>query len=96
MGHWNYRVVLREYDDGRDARYGIHEAYYDDEVRVESVTDEPVPVYAESLDKLRDELDWMLRALEAPVLGHGDFAPGAVPAKDHARSDDTGAADGQA
>lgn len=72
MGHWNYRVVLREYADGRDAQYQIHEAYYDDDVNVEAITEDPVPVTAESLEKLAEELQWMARALEAPILRYED------------------------
>ena len=72
MGHWNYRVVVREHSDGREAQYQIHEAYYDDDVRVEAITEDPVPVTAESLEELAEELRWMARALEAPVLKYED------------------------
>lgn len=63
---WNYRVVVRTVDD--EIEYGIHECYYEPT----GWTANPVPVVAESVEGLRDQLNRMLLALEKDVIG-GDI-----------------------
>ena len=62
MSTWNYRVVKKH------GHMGIHEAYYDDNGNVHSLSLEPVsPVY-EDLDQLKTNLELMLDALGKSVI----------------------------
>ena len=75
MGHWNHRVVRRVYKvEGfpDEVSYSIHEAFYGLKGGVDkpSITDNPVDPYGETLEELREELQLMLRALDAPVLDY--------------------------
>ena len=75
MGHWNHRVVRRTWKPGtedEEVSYSIHETYYglgDKEDRV-SITLEPTAPYADSVEGLREVLEQMLRALNAPALDY--------------------------
>ncbi len=60
---WNYRVVRHSEDD--DVWYAIHEAYYDEDGRLNGLTVEPVPLTAATLAELRLRLD---QALGKPVV----------------------------
>lgn len=71
-GSWDYRVVVREFEDGREPEYAIHEAHYDDD-GVTFVTQDPVGVMSETMDGLRKEVDWIARALDAPPLRYEDY-----------------------
>lgn len=59
---WNYRVVKRTVGD--ETQYGIHEMFYNPE----GWTENPVPIYAETLEGLRTELRHVLRALDEDVV----------------------------
>lgn len=63
---WNYRVVARTVDG--ETEFGIHECYYEPT----GWTENPVPVVAESVEGLRDQLNRMLLALELDVIGIPD------------------------
>lgn len=65
---WNHRVIKRE--SGDEYWYAIHEVYYDDNKQIETLTEEPVYPVGESIDDLRAELQWMLEALDNPVLNY--------------------------
>ena len=82
MSTWNYRVVEN------DGVFAIHEAYYDDEGKVITITVEPVAPLGESLTELQTDLEYYSRALARPVLRHEDFATAApeelVPNQDTA------------
>jgi hypothetical protein len=74
MGYWNHRVVRRTYDRGKSSQevlYSIHEAYYgiDGDINP-AITVEPVAPCGESVEVLREDLRWMLRALDKPVLDY--------------------------
>ena len=71
-GSWNYRVVVREFEDGTESEYAIHEAHYDDD-GVMFVTQNPVGVMSETLDGLAKEVEWIARALEAPPLSYKEY-----------------------
>ena len=68
MSHWNYRVV--RHDDKGQPWYAIHEAYYDENNRVESITQESVKPGGETLQELQEDLKWMLKGMAAPVLDY--------------------------
>lgn len=81
MGHWNPRVVRRVYparivgtgvELPEEVEYGVYEAYYGlgDEAEAVSITNGPTDVVGESIADLRETLQRMLRALDAPVLDY--------------------------
>lgn len=68
---WNHRVVKRTYElpDGTtEDQYGIHEAYCDENKLVFAITENPVSPHGESINELKESLEWMSNALKAPVL----------------------------
>lgn len=73
MGHWNHRVVRRVYpNDGEGyVEYAVHEAFYGlDGDNKPSITEEPDSPHGETLEELREDLQRMLRVLDAPVLDY--------------------------
>jgi len=70
-GSWDYRVVIREFEDGEEPEYAIHEAHYDDDVMF--VTPNPVGETCETLERLAEELELMAKALDAPPLRYKDY-----------------------
>lgn len=71
---WNHRVIKRTFPDSADPStyFGIHEVFYAPEGM--SCTTEPVDVFSDSVEGLRETLERMLRALDKPVLDYAvDF-----------------------
>jgi hypothetical protein len=69
MSHWNHRVVKRTFEGG-EVIYAIHEAYYDDNKKVWAITEEGVDAHGETMEELKQSLEWMQKALEAPILDY--------------------------
>jgi hypothetical protein len=69
---WNYRVVRRECatPNGTETIYAIHEAYYDKDGNVDSITAEPVPIVADNLGDMMDMLFQMRAALDKAALDY--------------------------
>jgi uncharacterized protein YegL len=78
---WNYRVVKRVWYPDTDAKtitYAIHEAYYDDNNLVHSITQEPVEIETDDIDSIKQILKWMTKCLEKPILDYDNIPePGA-------------------
>lgn len=66
MSHWNYRVLKRNQAGG--VEYVIVEAYYDNEGNLDGRTEDAVSPYGETVEELRQSLQWMLLALDKEVL----------------------------
>ena len=65
---WNYRVVKK------DNYFAIHEAFYDEKSKKpHSITAEPCEPYGETLEELKEDIEWFTIALEKPVLNYKDF-----------------------
>lgn len=67
---WNYRVFRHHGIGPGDTTipyFKIHEAYYDEEDNFHGMTQAVYP-QGETIEELRDDLDWMIKALDAPVL----------------------------
>ena len=63
---WNYRVVRtkeKEYDS-----YQLYEVYYDDDGKIEGMTENAMQPYGESVEELESDLVFMMQALKQPVL----------------------------
>jgi hypothetical protein len=67
MGHWNYRVIKKIAEDGTPV-YQIHEVYYDDNGNREGWTEDPVLLYGEYLDELREDIQYFLQAFRQPIF----------------------------
>lgn len=72
--HWNHRVVRRkyEYNDGKYVEYcyAIHEVYYDEDGKPDTMTKEPTDPHGESIKDLKWSLKKMKECLEHPVLDY--------------------------
>lgn len=68
--HWNHRVIKYNAPPGEDL-YIIHEVYYDDEGKPDMFGSSGAQ--AEDLGGLRQYVEWMLKALDQPVLTPADF-----------------------
>ena len=68
IGGWNYRV-FRRVDEYGDEEYSLRETYYNEETEeVILWTEQAQPAYGESLEGLREVLNYMLLALDKPVI----------------------------
>ena len=63
---WDYRVIQRK--SRKQSVYVIHEVGFDEEGEMESITAAPVYPAAESIEKLRAALEWMIEALDKAVI----------------------------
>ena len=63
---WNYRVVRTE-EEQYDS-YQLYEVYYDDDGKIEGMTENAMQPYGESLEELQNDLEYMMEALKQPVL----------------------------
>jgi len=74
--HWNHRVVKRIWYPGtelEEVTYAIHEAYYDENNNVTSITENPVDVRGEDIDGLKWVLEKMGKCLEHPIINYEDL-----------------------
>lgn len=82
--HWNYRIVQTGSTDS-DRHYGIYEVYYQDgEPWLRTLSTSGIG--GETMDEVREDLEFHRQALERPVLIDSDFNPGAVPAPEFPKS----------
>ena len=71
MNHWNHRVVRRNYKGAYpETLYSIHETFYGLDGELPVFTTDPSDVSGESVGELRQTLQWMLKALDKPVLDY--------------------------
>jgi len=70
---WNHRVIRRTYEgtDYQEIRYEIHEVFYNDDGSIYAYTEESIEPSGETLKELKQDLKWMKKALEKPVLEYG-------------------------
>lgn len=72
---WNYRVVKTDFN-GDYSRLAIHEAFYDDNGKLITITEDPVTVNAdleEGVEGLKEILEHMMLALAKPVINKSDL-----------------------
>lgn len=76
---WNYRVVKKivevktEVGPKEYVEFAIHEAYYNPDGSLHSLTEDQIEPYGETLEELKDSYALMGHAFEKPVL---DFDTG--------------------
>ncbi|HQU30657.1 MAG: hypothetical protein HRU72_02205 [Planctomycetia bacterium] len=59
---WNYRVIE---DKGK---FRIHEVYYNDAGEITAISEDPIAPEGETLEELKDALEYYFAALKRPVL----------------------------
>ena len=70
MSYWNHRVV-KETLDG-EAWYTVREVFYNADGSIYAYTQEAVDICGESITELREYTEWVLKALDKPVLVAGE------------------------
>lgn len=85
---WNYRLVKRHTKNPQNlggneyVTYAIHEAFYDEDGKVWSITENPTDLSAEHLNELMISWDMMTEAFSQPILDWdeiGNNPPGVDP-----------------
>ncbi len=71
MSHWNHRVIKKTFENDEE-QYGIHEVFYNDDGTIFCYTQDPVEAACESMDALREYLQWMLKCLDEDILVDGE------------------------
>jgi hypothetical protein len=75
MSHWNHRVVKETFNKGKlneEDWYSVREVFYNDDGSIYSYTIEPVDIAGNSIDDLREYLQWCLNCLDKPILIDGE------------------------
>ena len=67
MSHWNHRVV-RQVHKNDEITHGIHEVIYDDNDKVTGCTLHPITASCETVEELREYVQWMLNCIDKPIL----------------------------
>jgi hypothetical protein len=70
---WNHRVVRRVYPDAaksEEVLYSIHECYYDENGKLDMMTEDGIDPVGDDLEGLRWTLEHMLAALDKPVVDY--------------------------
>jgi hypothetical protein len=69
MAHWNHRIIKRKFDGvSKEEQYGIYEVFYNNDGSINAYTVDPVSVASDSLEGLKEILEWMMNSLNTPVL----------------------------
>lgn len=69
---WNHRVIKKTYPSGEES-YGIHEVYYNENGEIYAHTTDPIDLNCETLDDLKQYIQWCLKACEKPILIDGEI-----------------------
>lgn len=75
MSHWNHRIVKKTWHKGEEDEedsYGVHEVFYDDDNKIYGYTENPIDLSTDSIDSLREYLQWCMNALDKPILVDGE------------------------
>ena len=73
MGHWNYRIMKRENNEGQ-FEFGIYEVFYDDNGKVIASTENSLTPVCDSEEDLRIELNIMMKAFDKETLTYNNGA----------------------
>lgn len=88
---WNYRVVRKKTvlkgSESKKERthftYTVHEAYYDNNGKVGSITQDPIYPFGETIEELRHSWLMMAEAFGQPLLDYDD-----IPESGYERNED--------
>ena len=76
MSHWNHRVIKKVYKQGtehEETSYSVHEVYYNDADNIVAHTSDPIDLSCETLEALREYIQWCLNCLDKPILVDGEI-----------------------
>ena len=65
---WDYRVFRKKEEKGDHTFYLVYEVYYDETGAIESISEEPVSLYGDTLINLLSEVKKYCRAFTLPIL----------------------------
>ena len=71
MSHWNHRVVKEKLEDGTDW-YSVREVFYNDDNTIYVYTREPINISGESIEELKEYVQWILDCLDKDILIDGE------------------------
>jgi tetrahydromethanopterin S-methyltransferase subunit H len=71
MSHWNHRVVKQIGPDGSEW-YSIREVFYNDDNTIYAYTQKPVAISGDTIEDIREYLNWCLNCLDTPILIDGE------------------------
>jgi hypothetical protein len=60
--NWDYRVI------NHDGMFTIHEVSYNDKGDITSISQDPMGPSGDTLEELKDDMEYFLQALDMPVL----------------------------
>lgn len=72
MGYWNHRVVKKYYPQDDYTEFSVREVFYNDDGSINGYTENPARVSGESMESLRQYLEWCLKSLDQPILIDGE------------------------
>lgn len=70
---WNHRVVKKTYPSGEES-YGIHEVFYNEKGEIYAYTENPIDLACETLDSLKEYIQWCMSCLDKPILIDGEVS----------------------
>jgi len=76
MSHWNHRVIKKTWNKGyehEESQYGIHEVFYNDDGEIYAHPETAVTLSNETIEDLREYLQWCLESLDKPILIEGEI-----------------------
>jgi hypothetical protein len=68
---WNYRLIDLSHENGGEPWVELHEVFYEDDGTLMGYTS--ISPGGEDIADLKQSLEWMLLALDKPVLSVKDF-----------------------
>ena len=60
---WNYRIVKRK-DSTGEYFFAVHEAYYNKNNKISSITEEPIKIIGNDVEEIFSEIDMIKKDLE--------------------------------
>ena len=69
--HWNYRLIDMSHNNAGEPWLELHEVFYEDDGSLMGYS--PVSTSSESVESLKQTLEWMMQATKEPVLRVTDF-----------------------
>src|SRR3990167_8254322 len=68
---WDHRIVKEVLENG-DSWFSIREAFYNDAGELFAYTEEPADISGESIESLRQTLNWIQSAFDKEILIDGE------------------------
>lgn len=72
---WNHRVVKKVFNKGtenEEEQYSIREVFYNSDGAIFAHTENPIDLACESLEGLKQYIEWCLNAFDKPILIDGE------------------------